>query len=188
MVKQFLVAGERIRVHRRSEVVKCMAMSKLLSSLLAFAFTLVANAQTQPISAVIHADRTGPPMPEYIYGQFIEHIGGIINNGIWAEMLDDRKFYYPVTASAPASNAAPGRFRLRHWTPVGPENAVVMDTNAPYVGEHTPLVKLDGLGPRGIQQDGLAVRRGKAYTGRVVLAGDPGRPGGGHACLGHQRA
>lgn len=31
----------------------------------------------------------------YIYGQFIEHIPGCIYNGIWAEMIIDRKFYLP---------------------------------------------------------------------------------------------
>ena len=34
------------------------------------------------------------PMPEYIYGQFIEHLGKCIYGGIWAEMVDDRKFWY----------------------------------------------------------------------------------------------
>jgi alpha-N-arabinofuranosidase len=32
----------------------------------------------------------------FIYGQFIEHIDHCIYNGIWAEMLMDRKFYAPV--------------------------------------------------------------------------------------------
>ena len=49
-----------------------------------------------------------------------------------------------------------------------------MDTNRPYTGDHAPLVKLNGAEARGIQQTGLAVRKGKSYTGRVVLAGDPG--------------
>ncbi|TNF37918.1 MAG: alpha-L-arabinofuranosidase, partial [Bacteroidetes bacterium] len=34
------------------------------------------------------------PMSEYIYGQFIEHLGRCIYGGIWAEMLEDRKFWY----------------------------------------------------------------------------------------------
>src|SRR3989339_472401 len=37
------------------------------------------------------------PVSPYIYGQFIEHLGRCIYGGIWAEMLEDRKFYYPVT-------------------------------------------------------------------------------------------
>jgi alpha-N-arabinofuranosidase len=48
-----------------------------------------------------------------------------------------------------------------------------MDAAAPYVGEHTPLVKL-GPEPHGIQQAGVAVRKGRSYVGRVVLAATPG--------------
>src|ERR1039457_2429345 len=55
--------------------------------------TGVAVAQVQPVSATIDAGRTGAPISKYVYGQFIEHIAGTINSGIWAEMLDDRKFY-----------------------------------------------------------------------------------------------
>ena len=117
---------------------------------------------------------TNAPISKYVYGQFIEHIGGIINNGIWAEMLDDRKFYYPIMPQAQAASPSRGRFALRHWNFVGPEEAVTMDTNAPYVGDHTPLVKLTGNEPCGIQQSGLAIRKGKSYTGRIILAGTPG--------------
>ena len=46
-----------------------------------------------------------------------------------------------------------------------------MDRRDPYVGEHTPLIRLAGDAARGIRQAGLAVRKGKAYTGRIVLAG-----------------
>ena len=36
------------------------------------------------------------PISKYIYGQFIEHLGRCIYGGIWAEMLEDRKFFDPV--------------------------------------------------------------------------------------------
>jgi alpha-N-arabinofuranosidase len=49
-----------------------------------------------------------------------------------------------------------------------------MDTNRPFTGEQTPLVKLDKVQPHGFQQSGLAVRKGKSYTGHVILAGSPG--------------
>ena len=39
---------------------------------------------------------TRAPMSKYIYGQFIEHLGRCIYGGIWAEMLEDRKFFYGV--------------------------------------------------------------------------------------------
>jgi alpha-L-arabinofuranosidase len=133
------------------------------------------TAHGQAIHATIDASRPNAPISKYIYGQFIEHIGGIINRGLWAEMLDDRKFYYPVKATTETAAAPQGpRALLRRWQPIGPEDSIVMDTRIPYTGPHTPLVTLKGNEARGVQQSGLAVRKGKAYAGRVVLAGDPG--------------
>lgn len=69
------------------------------------------------------------------------------------------------------------RFRrapTRWWAPIGGDDFVAMDTKAPYTGDHTPLVKLDAKEPHGLKQSGIAIRKGKAYTGRVVLACPPG--------------
>jgi len=133
-------------------------------------------AQTKPIQATIDASRTSAPISKYIYGQFLEHIGGIVNNNIWAEMLEDRKFYFPINSHPPTEPPGPGwrRTALRHWMPIGADEFVTMDTDRPYVGEHTPLVKLSSSEEHGIQQAGLAVRKGKSYAGHVVLAGAPG--------------
>jgi alpha-N-arabinofuranosidase len=141
-----------------------------------FTFLFLAAALCAPgqtIHVTIDASKTGPPISKRLYGQFVEHIGGIVNTGIWAEMLDDRKFYLPVTAKAapqPQGRRAP----MRRWTPIGPEESVVMDASRAYTGDHSPQVKLSGAEPRGVRQAGLAVKKGKAYTGRVVLAGDAG--------------
>ena len=136
----------------------------------------IASAQTQPVAATIDASKTGPPISKYIYGQFLEHIGGIVNNNIWAEMLDDRKFYFPINSHPPAEPAGPSwrRTALRHWTPIGADEFVTMDASRPYVGDHTPTVKLSATEAHGIQQAGVAVREGKSYTGRIILAGTPG--------------
>src|ERR1019366_6364540 len=45
------------------------------------------------------------------------------------------------------------------------------DAKRAYTGDHSPAVQLSRTEARGIQQAGLAVRKRKAYTGRVVLAG-----------------
>ena len=45
-------------------------------------------------TVMIDAGKTGTPMSKYIYGQFIEHLGRCIYQGIWAEMLEDRKFFW----------------------------------------------------------------------------------------------
>jgi alpha-N-arabinofuranosidase len=147
-------------------------MIKHVSPLILLLTVLAANAQTPPVTVTIDAAKTRAPISKYVYGQFIEHIGGIINNGIWAEMLDDRKFYYPIGAPAPTNAPPRGRTALRRWSLIGPRESVSMDTNAPFVGDHAPLVKLDGTEARGVRQAGLAIRQGRSYTGRVWLAGN----------------
>jgi len=54
------------------------------------------------IAVTINAEKTGEPISKYIYGQFIEQMGRCIYGGIWAEMLEDRKFFYqPGTKDSP---------------------------------------------------------------------------------------
>ncbi|MGO8837367.1 MAG: alpha-N-arabinofuranosidase [Limisphaerales bacterium] len=47
-----------------------------------------------------------------------------------------------------------------------------MDTSNPFVGDHTPLIKLAGSEPRGIRQTGLNFIKDATYNGRIQLAGD----------------
>ncbi|MDI6402933.1 hypothetical protein QLX67_13075, partial [Balneolaceae bacterium ANBcel3] len=97
----------------------------------------------------IDATQKGEPISEYIYGQFIEHLGRCIYGGLWAEMIDERKFFYPIidefdpwqmqedefwgTGPFPVLAASP-------WEVIGPENTVRMDTEYAYVGDHSPVV------------------------------------------------
>jgi alpha-N-arabinofuranosidase len=143
----------------------------------------VAFFQLHSISATIDASKAGAPISKNIYGQFLEHGGDIVNNGVWAEMLADRKFFYPVASSVPtpppviANTGGNPRFRRtprRWWTPVGGDNVVLMDTNSPYTGEQAPLVKLDAKETHGLSESGIAVRKGKTYTRRIILASSPG--------------
>jgi alpha-N-arabinofuranosidase len=128
-----------------------------------------ARAQAARLEATIHADSTHAPISAYLYGMFLEHIGGIVNRGLWAEMLDDRKFYYPivVTESVPARR---GPAPARRWTAIGPITAISMDSARAFAGAHSPRITLDAAEPRGMRQAGLALERGKSYVGRVVLA------------------
>lgn len=113
----------------------------------------------QPV-VKIDAAKTGPPMSKYIYGQFIEHLGRCIYQGIWAEMLEDRKFFRPVGhAESP-------------WKAVGEAGLVKMDKVKPFTGDQTPRVTLSGKGPGGLVQEALALVAGKDYVGRVILSGD----------------
>ena len=98
----------------------------------------------QPITVRINVNQTAPPISKYEFGMFIEHIGPLIYRSLWSEMLDDRKFYFPITSTAPEA-ARPGGFRgmlLRRWVPVGPDAAVVMDKDEPFVGGQSPRIVL----------------------------------------------
>ena len=132
---------------------------------------------TAPVIATLDANKVGEPISKYDYGMFIEHIGNLINHGLWSEMLDDRKFYFPISSvetPEPAGTPRPLRMRYKKWRPVGPDEFVMMDRDHPFVGEQSPSIKLEAATPHGIQQSGLSLRKGKAYVGRVVLAGTPG--------------
>ncbi len=130
------------------------------------------------IVAVIHADRLGRPVSRYEYGMFIENIGPLVYRTLWAQMLDDRKFYFPIRPAPPhAAPPAQGFFRFmrpRHWRPIGPAAAVTMDARHPFVGRHSPRVQLAGAAPRGFRQSGLALVAGRHYTGHIYLRGTPG--------------
>ena len=126
----------------------------------------------------IDARQTAEPVSKYIFGSFIEHIGNTIYRSMWAELLDDRKFYFAISSADPQTPAGAqnntGRTRLRKWRPVGPDEALVMDTQLPFVGDHSPRISLDAGIPHGIRQSDLSLISGKEYTGRIYLRGTPG--------------
>jgi alpha-N-arabinofuranosidase len=131
------------------------------------------------IAANIDVRQTAPPVSKYEYGMFIEHIGNLIYRSLWSEMLDDRKFYFPITSqeAAPPGGRQGGGFRgmqLRKWRPIGPDEVVTMDKSRPFVGDSSPRIELVASTPHGIRQSGLALLNGKRYTGRIYLRGTPG--------------
>jgi alpha-N-arabinofuranosidase len=129
-------------------------------------------AAAQPVPATIDASRTAAPITKLVFGGFMEPA----TTGVWAEMLADRKFFNRVT-SQPDPDAVTGGFGRRgpqrRWMPVGPDEFVTMNSADPYVGRWSPQVRVDAE-PRGLSQSGLVLRAGRAYTGRVVVAGGPG--------------
>ncbi len=98
---------------------------------------------------------------EYVYGQFIEQMGNCIYGGIWAEMIEDRKFFYAV-----GSDESP-------WRVHGKSEVfrVTMDEENPYVGKWTPVLSLDRSGGpiRNIATKDVPFIEGRDYVGRVVL-------------------
>jgi len=130
------------------------------------------------LNVTIDTQQTSDPVSKYVFGSFIEHIGTLIYRSMWAELLDDRKFYFPITSTDPQTprpqSGNPMRQQLRKWRPVGPDNVVVMDADQPFVGEHSPKILLDAATPHGIRQSGFSLVGGKQYTGRIFLRGTPG--------------
>ncbi len=152
----------------------------LLAAILAGALAGAApsRAETEPVTVRVDAAEQSAPVSPYLYGMFIEPIGNLVGRSLWAEMLDDRKFYAPVLpASAdpdPAANAGgPPGIGYRKWRPLGGGDAVAMDATDPFVGKHSPRIAA-GPTPRGLMQGGIGLAAGRDYVGSIWLSGDPG--------------
>ncbi len=125
------------------------------------------------VTVTIDAGKKREPINRYIYAQFIEHLGRCIYGGIWAEMLEDRKFYFPITPDYDPYRASRGvakdaRFPVvgaSPWEITGGDNTVTMVKEDSFVGDHTPLLAAGG----GIRQNDLPLVKGKRYTGRIRL-------------------
>jgi alpha-N-arabinofuranosidase len=146
------------------------------------------------VNAIIDAGKTHAPISPAIYGLFLEHARNLIYTTMWSQMLDDRKFYYPIGEGAPPATqpgeAAPalrpgeaarprprprgglGFSPPRHWNRVGPADAITMDRKLAYTGDQSPTIALSRTEPRGMSQSLTSLMPGKQYVGRIVLAGD----------------
>lgn len=96
-------------------------------------------------------------MPVFIYGQFIEHLGRCIYGGIWAEMLEDRKFWYvPGTRESP-------------WKVSGVPELLSMDAREPFTGAQTPVLTVEADKKAILVQENLGLKENLDYTGRIIL-------------------
>jgi alpha-N-arabinofuranosidase len=162
-------------------------------TLTALLLPALARAETPPSlgeRVVIDTEHSGAPISPRIYGQFIEHLGRCVYGGLWAEMLEDRKFFYPVTGEAPAwEMTAPGKSSWEGeghpyevlvrspWMILGDKKNVRMSEAAAgevaFAGAHSPELKSPGgKAAAGLTQERLALVEGREYVGRIVLAGD----------------
>ncbi len=129
-----------------------------------------------PLAVKIDTTQTGAPINPFVYGQFIEHLGRCIYGGIWAEMLEDRKFYFPITANyAPYREIEnpdfPGQLvggdfpvvGASPWQIIGEASAVTMVKEGAFVGDHSPRVNAGA----GLRQRDLGVKAGLRYDGYV---------------------
>ncbi|HTV83753.1 MAG TPA: hypothetical protein VME18_14005, partial [Acidobacteriaceae bacterium] len=180
-MNSMLMQNNRMPAWRASRILfPALAVAGMLitwAGLAAAQTTVLQHAR--PLAVTIDAQQTATPTSKYEFGMFIEHIGPLIYRSLWSEMLDDRKFYFPIMPAAPEAQGRrrPGGFpgmQLRRWRPVGPADAVTMDKDQPYVGGQSPRISLDGSASRGIRQSGLSVVKDKQYIGHIWLKGTPG--------------
>ncbi len=129
-------------------------MKHLWFFVLAFAFGVsFSEAQTPQFTVKIERENKGEPLSPLIYGQFIEHLGRCIYGGIWAEMLEDRKFYYPV-----GDKESP-------WYAIYDCKMNMNKTDA-FVGAHTPESIADAEARwLGVAQKNLAIQKDRKYVG-----------------------
>ncbi len=152
-------------MNRREFIATSAAEAAMLSqSMRAFA------APTAGIEASIDVGKVFGPVSPLIFGGYMEPA----TTRVWSELLYDRKFMRAVT-DAPAPPAGNSFIHQggQPWRPIGSMSAVEMDKVRPWVGEQSPRITLSGSEPRGIQQSGMRLGKGKSYIGRAVLAGDP---------------
>lgn len=147
---------------------------------LLLATAIIANfgqalAAPSQVDITIDATKPGPAINPFIYGQFVEHLGRCIYGGIWAEMLEDRKFYFPITDDyQPYGDLKKTKFPIvsaSPWEIVGPKGSVTMVKDGAFVGEHSPQIAAGS----GIRQNDLAVVADKQYNGYAWLRAAKGK-------------
>ena len=159
---------------------KLKTLLPVIAVLMSSAITSCKSEKYDQVS--IDASDTGQPIEKYIYGQFIEHLGKCIYGGIWAEMVEDRKFYYPVkedfnpfgTATDPFWGTGPYQFLdASPWEIIGKGQNVLMESENPYTGEFAVKIQAPGDGTEaGIRQYGLGLIKDKKYSGHIILSGE----------------
>jgi alpha-L-arabinofuranosidase len=105
----------------------------------------------------INVSEKSEPMPVYIYGQFIEHLGRCIYGGIWAEMVGDRKFWF-----------VPGT-RESVWKISGDKSFLSMETREPFTGSQTPVLSSEKDKKAILFQENLGLKENLDYEGHIVL-------------------
>ena len=141
----------------------------ILASLLMI--VLAGTAAAQPVAVSIDATKVAPPISRWVFGGFMEPA----TTFVWAEMLADRKFFAEVSSKPPAvqTGGFGRRGPQRRWVPVGPDEFVTMDRKDAYVGEWSPLVRLDGHHPSRHQPVGARAARRPRLHGPRGAGGQP---------------
>jgi alpha-L-arabinofuranosidase len=140
----------------------------LVAALAAAASGLRAADATLEATLTLDPSQPGAVISPYLYGQFIEHLGRCIHDGIWAEKLRDRKFFQPLDKSG--------------WQVVQAADAqfdAYLDPAGAFAGEHSlaPWRRDQNSGGCGLAQKDIGVIAGKDYVGYAWVACANGEPG-----------
>ena len=143
--------------------------TRVLTLSLAMLLSPLAAPAAESIEVKLDTTKTGEPISPLIYGQFIEHLGRCIYGGIWAEMLEDRKFYFPITAEyAPYRALTDAKYPVvgaSPWQILGPADGVTMQAENAFVGRHSPRLRQGSA----IRQRDLGVVGGRNYVGYLWI-------------------
>ncbi|MBC7287867.1 MAG: hypothetical protein H5T86_07455 [Armatimonadetes bacterium] len=103
------------------------------------------------------------PLDDRRYAHFIEHMFRCIYGGLWAEVLDNRKFAGPTVEGV-----------AQPWRRLGPPEARFSpDTDRWYVPAQSQRMELRTNATAGIAQGPLDLRGGVAHVGHVVAMSKP---------------
>jgi len=127
----------------------------------------VATSALIQTTLLVDLKQPGAEISPYLYGQFIEHLGRCIHDGVWAEKLRDRKFLLALDKSP--------------WQTLKPVDArfdAFLDPAGAFAGEHClALWRRDtNNSPCGVFQKEIGLVAGKEYVGyaiAAVVSGDP---------------
>ena len=134
-----------------------------------------ARAATGPgLVAAVDVSNARHPLSRYLFGRVHRHIGNLINHSLWSEVLDDRKFFYPVDSTPlPPSNRPFGVIMAsRKWA-----HRPGFRGGDGHGGALCLCEELSGdlFGRRATARHRAApasLAKGKTYQGRIVIAAD----------------
>jgi len=145
------------------------SLRAMLSSLLMVSFVGFGARLQAADKAEVTVELAGPThhVNRLIFGQFLEHFGRIIQGGLWAELLQNRKFY-PID---------PDRTQVADpWKPETDRSHVsyVIDRFQSLDGISSQRVSLFGEASqwRGISQSGFDVVAGREYVAYAWIKTD----------------
>jgi alpha-N-arabinofuranosidase len=141
-------------------------ISKLAVSLLVTSFLPVAAQESAEVS--VDLARPLHAVDRRIFGHHVEHFGRVIQGGLWAELLRNRKFY-PIDADR-AQVAEPWKAETDRS-----DVSYVIDRSETLDGISSQRVSVFGGGNRwrGISQSGFDVLDGREYVAYAWIRAQP---------------